>query len=703
MFVALFELNKVSRFYLVDKKKKYVLKDVTLSLPDHGLVTILGKSGSGKSTLLNLLGKIDSPSEGSIYFNNEDINKYKEKKISIFHSQCVGFIFQHYHLLDKQTALYNVMLPSLISGKSYQSAKEEAIILMNEFGLNEGLFNKRCADLSGGERERIAILRSFINKPLVLLADEPTGALDKTNAVLVMESLKKISQTSLVVLVTHNNKLAREYSDRILHMHDGKIAKDERIKNIFNPVEKPAIKRSRSNYSWLNQIVNSNFIKRFKRNIFSISALTIGLVSCLLIIGFSNGKEQSILQSMQKQFDYGSASINRENKIRSLDSPITLIQTIRPSQEEIQELTDEYDEFHICYSYDALLTPYPEISFNDAKIEDFTYLPIYSFVDESTNHDLLIKGKIPTFDTLTQVVINTKAYEELNKMFKFDCLNAYIRIKDQHSYSYYTNNIETPYVTDYFTYDRLVQIVGVVDEITFLNMPKIYYSYKALDAYLDETYLNNLSAYDNEISWKQRIIEAQDNEDISSYTCRLFLKDYKDIDKLKTTKEEIVDYVITCNALTIEETLFSLVEAASVGMEVFLVIALVGVAMIIGIISFASYNEDIKDSAILLCLGAKRDDIALIYIVESMMLGLIGILLSFVISVLLTKPINLLINKFTSLIDVIDIPFKRFCNHTLLLPIIVFIGTLLICVLSTYLPIAFSKKISLKEELKAND
>ena len=186
--MALFELNKVSRFYLINKKQKYVLKDVTLSLPSHGLVTILGKSGSGKSTLLNLLGKIDAPSEGTIYFNNEDINKYKEKKISAYHSQCVSFIFQHYHLLDKQTALYNVMLPSLISGKSYQTAKEEAIILMNEFGLSEGLFNKRCIDLSGGERERIAILRSFINKPLVLLADEPTGALDKTNAVLVMES-----------------------------------------------------------------------------------------------------------------------------------------------------------------------------------------------------------------------------------------------------------------------------------------------------------------------------------------------------------------------------------------------------------------------------------------------------------------------------------------------------------------------------------
>ena len=701
--MALFELNKVSRFYLLDKKKKYVLKDVTISLPSHGLVTILGKSGSGKSTLLNLLGKIDSPSEGSIYFNNEDINKYKEKKISTFHSQCVSFIFQHYHLLDKQTALYNVMLPALMCGKSVQTAKEEAIILMNEFGINEGLFNKRCVDLSGGERERIAILRSFINKPLVLLADEPTGALDKTNAVLVMESLKKISESSLVVLVTHNKTLAKQYSDRILYMQDGKIIKDERINDIYNPKEIITLHKNRTNYTWLNQIVTSNFLKRFKRNIFSICALTIGLVSSLLIIGFSNGKEQSILKSMEKQFDYGTASINKENRIRSASSPITLIQTIRPSQEEIQELTYEYEDFHICYSYDALLTPYPEISFNDSKIEDFTYLPIYSFTDKSTNHDLLVKGKLPSFDTLNQVVINTKAYETLNNMFKFDCLNSYIRIKDQHSYSYYTNNIETPYITDYFTYDRLVQIVGVVDEIMFLNMPKIYYSYKALDSYLDEVYLNNLSSYDYEITWKQRIIEAQDNEDISSYTCRLFLKDYRGIDKLKMTKEEIVDYVITSNALTIEETLFSLVEAASVGMEVFLAIALVGVAMIIGIISFASYNEDIKDSAILLCLGAKRDDIALIYIIESMMLGLIAIVLSIVISFLLAKPINLLINKFTSLIDVIDIPFRRFLNHTFFLPIIIFVGTLLICAISTYLPIAFSKKISLKEELKAND
>ena len=701
--MALYELNKVARYYLVDKKKKYVLKDISLSLPVHGFVTILGKSGSGKSTLLNMLGKIDAPSEGKIYFNKEDFAKYKEKDLSLFHSQAVSFIFQHYHLLDDQTVLYNVMAPCLICGIPEKKAKEEAIKLLNEFSINKELFNKRCADLSGGEKERIAILRAFINKPKVILADEPTGALDKANSILVMEQLKKRSKHTLVVLVTHNNKLANEYSDRIIYMQDGHIVKDERKATIYNQLDKVILNKKRKNTNWINKIVTTNFLKRFKRNLFTVSALTIGIVSSMLIFGFSNGKDNSIVKSMERQFDYGSASINKENKIVSSDSPITLIQTVRPSYEEIEELNYVYQDFRVEYSYDALISPYPEIYFNDAQIEDISYLPIYSFIDESTNHNLLSKGKIPNFDTLNQVVINQKAYQLLNKTFKYDALGSYIRIKDSHSYSYYTDDAETPYVTDYFIYDRLVQIVGVVNEITFLNTPKIYYSYLAMDKYLDDVLLNNLSSYKEEITWKERVMTASDNEAISSYTCRLFLKDINKLSSLKTLKEGLSDYAITSNALTIEETLFSLVDAASVGMEVFLAIALVGVTMIIGIISFASYNEDIKESAILLCLGARRDDIAMIYVTESLLLGLLSVLLSFILALILLNPINALIEHFTSLINIINIPFKTFRGHTFLFPFLIVVATLTICALSTYIPVSFSKKISLKEELKAND
>ena len=702
--MALFELKNVGRFYQINKnKKKYVLKNVSLSLPQSGMVTILGKSGSGKSTLLNMIGKIDNPSEGTIFFCGEDVSKYKEKDLVNYRSEQISFIFQHYHLLDSQTALYNIMLPALISGKNQKEAKMAAIKLAKNFSLDESLLNKRCADLSGGERERIAVLRAFINNQKVILADEPTGALDKNNAVLVMESLKERSKTSLVVLVTHNSELARKYSDRIIYMQDGRIVKDERITNLFNKSQPNKRNNKSIGTSWLNKIIKSNLIKRFKRNLFSIFSLIVGIVSSMLIFGFSIGKDNSIVKSMEKQFDYGVATINKENRISNSNSPITLIQTMRPSESEIMELANTCIDFHVCYSYDALISPYPEILINETPVEDISYQPVYSFTDNSTNHDLLKMGKMPSFNTLNQVVINQKAYEMLNKKLKYDCLNSFIRIKDQHSYSCYTNDSERPFITDYFVFDRLVQIVGVVEEISFLNTPKIYYSHVAMDKYMSETLLNNYSSYQDEMSWKDRVVFAADNESITSYACRLFLKDIKDISSIKTIKNIVTDYAVTFNALTIEETLFSLVDAASIGMEIFLAIALAGVAMIIGIVSYASYNEDIKDSAILLCLGARRDDIALIYVIESIFLGLVSVAISFVIAIFMTKPINLLIERFTSLVDIIQIPFFSFKNHAFLFPLLILTATMFVCLISTYLPIGFSKKISLKEELKSND
>ena len=703
--MSLYELNKVSKSYPLTKDKvKYVLKDVTLSFPNAGLVSILGKSGSGKSTLLNLLGKLDTPSSGTIYFNNENINKFKDARLNTFRNSEVSYIFQHYHLLENQTAIYNVMLPALIKGDKYKEAKEKAIKLLKSFSINEELFEKRCSNLSGGEKERIAVLRAFINNPKVILADEPTGALDKHNSLLVMDSLKEISKHSLVILVTHNEKLAYQYSDRIIKMKDGKVYKNERFVDTENHTSRVTVKKNKDHLSWFNKIMTNNFVKRFKRNIFSVSALTIGLLASMLIFGFSNGAHLSIEKSAQKQFDYGVASINKENKIKAADSPITLIQTMRPNEDEISELRATYDYFHYCYSYDSLLTPYPKILINDKEINKLSFLPIYSFVDESIDKSVLIEGKIPAFDTLNQVVINKTAYQYLKKETKSNAVGSFIRIKEEKSFSFLTTQSEHPYVTDYFTYDRTCQIVGVVNEMSFLNTPKIYYSYKALDKYMDEVVLNNYSQIETETSWKEMVISSLDNDLITSYSYRLFLKDIEDIDKLKKTKETLDEsYSMTSNALTVEETLFSLVDAASIGMEVFLFIALGGTVMILGIISYASYSEDKKDSAILLSLGAKRDDVTLLYICENTLLGIIGLFISFILAISLTKPINLLIEHFTSLIDIIDIPFLSFKGHAFLLPILISMGTLLVCLLSTYLPISFSKKISLKEELNSND
>lgn len=702
--MSLLTVKKVSKYYLINKnERKYVLKDITLSFPSAGLISILGKSGCGKSTLLNLLGKLDNPSEGQIFFNNEDISKFNEKKLVAYRRKIVSYIFQHYHLLENQSALYNIMLPSLINGDSFKTAKKKALSLINKFSISKELLKKKCSKLSGGEKERIAIMRGFINSPRIILADEPTGALDKDNAVLVMESLKKASQSSLVIMVTHNEELARLYSDRIIHMKDGKIYDIERINETKH--EKIEIKSDKgSNPNWSSRIVINNFIKRFKRNLFSLLSLVIGATASMLIFGFSNGAHQSIELSAEKQFDYGVASLSKEKYIQSDESPITLIQTLRSSEEEINDLKTNYDFFHYCYSYDSLISPALDTYINEEQINGLTYTPVYSFCDQSIDKSLLIKGKFPTVDTLAQAVINKTAYDYLKKETKADPINTHLRLKDSSTVTYYTEDTEKPYIIDYFVYDRLVEIVGVVDELSFLNTPKIYYPYKAMDKCMSETILNNLSDYLGEISWKERIMTASNNEYISNYSHKLFLKNSGDVYLLKQMKANLKEgFSIISNALTIEETLFQLVDAASVGMEVFLAISLIGTVLIIGIISFASYSEDIKDSAILLCLGAKREDITMLYIFESFLLGLTGIVISFITSFLIKNPLNILIEHFTSLIDIIDIPFVSFHGHAFLFPILFIVGVLFTCLLATYVPITFSKRISLKEELQSND
>ena len=702
--MSLLVLKQISKSYPVDKnEKKYVLKDITLAFPSTGLVSVLGKSGCGKSTLLNLIGKLDNPSEGKIFFNGEDISKFKEKELVNYRKRTVSYIFQHYHLLERQTALYNIMLPALLNGDSVATAKKKVLSLIDSFSISKDLLDKKCSKLSGGEKERIAIMRCFINNPRLILADEPTGALDKDNAVLVMESLKNASKSALVIMVTHNEELARRYSDRIISMRDGRVVDVERINETDKKKKEPEIDK-KSNPNWYNRIIANNFAKRFKRNIFSIASLTIGITASMLIFGFSNGAHRSIEKSAMKQFDYGVASISKEKQIKSDDSPITLIQTLRASEEEINELKGDYDFLHYCYSYDSLVSPALDMYINEEEINGLTYTPVYSFCDQSVDKSLLIKGKLPIVDTLAQVVINKTAYNYLKKETKADPLHTFIRLKDSSTVTYYTEDTGKPYIIDYFVYDRLVEIVGVVDELSFLNTPKIYYSYKAMDKYMSETIMNNLSDYMGEISWKERVMTASNNEFISNYSHKVFLKNSDHVDRLKKLKNSLKEgYSLNSNAITIEETLFQLVDAASVGMEVFLAIALIGTVLIIGIISYASYSEDVKDSAILLCLGARRDEITALYIFENFLLGIIGVSISFLISALIQNPLNKLIEHFTSLIDIVDIPFKSFRGHSFLFPLLIIVGALFVCSLATYLPIAFSKRISLKEELQSND
>jgi len=223
MAEALIKLENVWRTYKLGETNLSILKGINLEIQPGSFVTIMGPSGSGKSTLMYLLGLLDSPSQGKIYLSGEDTSNFSEDKLAEIRGKKIGFIFQQFNLLQNLTALENVMLPMIFQGVSEKARKDRAKKLLESVNLGERTGHKPT-EMSGGEQQRIAIARSLVNNPEILIADEPTGNLDSSTGKTVMEILKKLheEQNKTIIVVTHDPTIAH-YSHNIIHIQDGQI------------------------------------------------------------------------------------------------------------------------------------------------------------------------------------------------------------------------------------------------------------------------------------------------------------------------------------------------------------------------------------------------------------------------------------------------------------------------------------------------
>ncbi len=285
------QLKEIFKSYGSGKNTYQALRGISLNFRDHEFAAILGPSGSGKTTLLNVIGGLDHYDEGDLIIDRISTKDYSERDWDSYRNHSIGFIFQNYHLIPHQSVLSNVELALTIAGISPEERRERAAQALEMVGL-EGQMDKLPAQLSGGQMQRVAIARALVNNPRIILADEPTGALDSKTSIQVMDLIREVAKDHLVIMVTHNDQLAREYATRIITLKDGEITDDS---NPFEPEEEPTelvsdnMGHSSMQLSTEVSLSFHNLLSKWKRTLLTAFAGSIGIIGIALILSLSTG------------------------------------------------------------------------------------------------------------------------------------------------------------------------------------------------------------------------------------------------------------------------------------------------------------------------------------------------------------------------------------------------------------------------------
>ena len=297
------QLKDISKEYKTGALVQKALDHVSLNLRDNEFVAVLGPSGSGKTTLLNIIGGLDRYDSGDLIINSISTKKYSDRDWDSYRNHTIGFVFQSYNLIPHQTVLSNVELALTISGVSRAERRKRAADALTKVGLGDQM-HKKPSQMSGGQMQRVAIARALVNDPQILLADEPTGALDTETSVQVMDLLKEVAKDRLVVMVTHNPELAEKYATRIVNLRDGTIRADSDPFIIDEFVSPPPVHRNmgRSSMSFLTALSLSfnNLRTKSARTILVSAAGSIGIIGIALILSLSNGVNDYI-HSIEKE------------------------------------------------------------------------------------------------------------------------------------------------------------------------------------------------------------------------------------------------------------------------------------------------------------------------------------------------------------------------------------------------------------------
>lgn len=283
------EIKNISKSYVTGTFTQKALDNFSLKFRREEFVSILGQSGSGKTTLLNIIGGLDKYDEGDLIINDKSTKSFKEKDWDAYRNNCIGFIFQNYNLITHISILENIEMGMTLSGVGSKEKREKALEALKKVGLEEHA-HKKPNQLSGGQMQRVAIARALATDPDIILADEPTGALDSKTSQQIMKLIKEISKDKLVIMVTHNRQLAEEYSTRIVELKDGKLISDSNpIKKVEKDAETFSIRKTAMSFLTALKLSFNNIKTKKGRTALTAFASSIGIIGIALILSLSNG------------------------------------------------------------------------------------------------------------------------------------------------------------------------------------------------------------------------------------------------------------------------------------------------------------------------------------------------------------------------------------------------------------------------------
>ena len=718
------KVQNLKKTYTVGDFVTKAVDDLSIEFRQTEFVAILGPSGCGKSTFLNILGALDRPDSGEISLYGNSLTEFKDIELDRYRNHSLGFIFQTHNLVQHLSIVENVEMGMTLSGVNEKERRERALELLNKVGLVEHM-NKRPNQLSVGQSQRVAIARALANNPDIILADEPTGSVDSKTSHQIMELIKEVAENKLVIMVTHDVKLAEQYATRIVRLNDGRVESDSNPYDSSGKVDvskELVLKKTAMSFKTSFLSALKNLKTKLGRAFLTAFASSIGIIGIALILALASGMNQEI-ETFQTQtigqypINISSVQINldaiaelrqqtfesfpKEKEVIAYDSNITskLLHYNNLTDEYVEYVTNYYNENPQLFSgftvkpkmkY-TIITPIVDAEGNTSYKHFFTdsssntmptdqlgrrstLLPDGGIFDSVYD---IIAGAKPSSDPANKtfdIVITVDKYNRINLNILND-LGFVVEDRERISFDEFVGKelFLKPggYNAATFNPDdaiklRISAIVRIkkADSFTLFNNG-IAFTNELVD-YIKENYPTTVSSVDYIHIYPINFdVKEQIKEHLDAYNDRFETED--DPNYIRYSDDSAVFAAISK----------TLIDAISIGLIAFTSISLVVSSIMIAIITYTSVIERTKEIGLIRALGARKKDVSRIFNSENIIIGLLAGILGMVLTYILTFPLNAILRHYSGVNDIAQVHWHHIVVMILISTFLAFVSGLI--------------------------